>query len=102
MSTLNICVYTALPNITTHPVSTTVRVRDFNVTAMSCSAIGIGPIYYRWEKYYLPNNSWINPSHRVINITMQTLKFSFITKEDEGVYHCVVISDNASVRVYGM
>ena len=68
----------------------------------------MGPIYYRWEKYHLSNNSWISPSHRVVNNTSPNLNFSVITEEDEGVYHCVVtnddgnvISDNVTVRVYG-
>ena len=43
-----------------------------------------------------------------MNITSPNLTFSVITEEDEGVYRCVVtnndgsvISDNATVRVYG-
>ena len=79
-----------------------------NVTALHCSAIGIGPIYYRWEKYNLHNNTWMNPSGRAISITNQNLKFSVITKEDEGIYRCIVtnddgsvISDNATVHIYG-
>ena len=81
---------------------------DLNVVAVSCLAIGIGSIYYQWEKYHLFNNSWISPSHRAINIKSPYLTFSVITEEDEGVYRCVVtsdggsvISDNATVRVYG-
>ena len=99
---------TALPNITTQPVSMTIREGDLNVIAVSCLAIGIGSIHYQWEKYHLFNNSWIRPSQRAVNITSPNLAFSVITEEDEGVYHCVVtsnddsiISDNATVRVYG-
>ena len=73
-----------------------------------CWATGMGPIYYRWEKYHLSNNSWISPSHRVVNNTSPNLNFSVITEEDEGVYRCVVtnddgsvISDNVTVHVYG-
>ena len=75
---------------------------------MSCSAVGRGPIYYQWEKYNTFNNSWISPSHRVVNIASPDLKFSVIREEDEGVYRCIVtnddgsvISDNATVHVYG-
>ena len=78
------------------------------MTTVHCSAIGIGSIYYLWEKYDSSSNSWISPSHRATNITAQNLKFSVITEEDEGVYHCVVtnddgsvISDNATVSIYG-
>ena len=75
---------------------------------MSCSAVGMGPIYYQWEKYNLSNNSWISPSHRAVNIASPDLNFSVIREEDEGVYRCIVtnddgsvISDNATVHVYG-
>ena len=98
----------ALPNITVQPVSKALKKEDINVTALSCSAIGMGPIYYEWQKYYSFNNSWISPSHRAVNTTSPDLVFSVISNEDEGVYRCVVtnddgsvISDNAIVRVYG-
>ena len=75
---------------------------------MSCSAVGMDPIYYRWEKYSSSNKSWISPSHRAVNIVSPDLKFSVIREEDEGVYRCIVTnddgsvtSDNATVRVYG-
>ena len=68
----------------------------------------MGPIDFYWEKYYVMNNSWTKPSHRAINTTSPNLKFSVITEEDEGVYHCIVtnddgsvISNNATVFVYG-
>ena len=90
------------------PTSDTFKARDLNVTAVSCKAIGIEPIYYRWEKYHLMNNSWIRPSHRAISITSPNLRFKIITEEDEGMYRCIVtnddgdvISDNATVFVYG-
>ena len=99
---------TALPNITTHPVSMTIREGELNVIAVSCLAIGIGSIHYQWEKYHSFNKSWISPSQRAVNITSPTLTFSSITEKDEGVYRCVVtsnddsvISDNATVHVYG-
>ena len=75
---------------------------------MSCSAVGMGPIYYQWEKYNSSNNSWINPSHRAVSIISSDLKFNVISEEDEGVYRCIVTnddgsvtSDNATVHVYG-
>ena len=83
------------------------REGDLNVIAFSCSAIGIGPIHYRWERYHSSNNSWTRPSHRAVSITRPHLNFSTVTEEDEGVYRCVVtnddgsvISDNATVHVY--
>ena len=79
-----------------------------NVTALSCSAVGMGPIYYQWEKYNTFNSSWISPSHRAMNIVSPDLKFDVIREEDEGVYRCIVtnddgsvISDSATVHVYG-
>ena len=75
---------------------------------MSCSAVGIGPIYYQWEKYNSSNNNWISPSHRAVNIASSVLKFNVIRKENEGVYRCIVTnddgsvtSDNATVHGYG-
>ena len=75
---------------------------------MSCSAVGMGLIYYQWEKYNTSNNRWISPSHRTVSIASSDLKFGVISEEDEGVYHCIVTnddgsvtSDNATVHVYG-
>ena len=89
-------------------MSTNIKGNDLNVTALYCSAVGIGPIYYHWEKYDSSSNTWINPSNRVISSKKQNLKFSTITEDDEGIYHCIVtnddgsvISDNATVSVYG-
>ena len=99
---------TALPNITKQPVSVAINARKLNIIALYCSAIGMRPMHYQWEKYHLSNNSWIRPSHRAVSITAPNLNFSVITEEDEGVYRCVatnddgsVISDNATIRVYG-
>ena len=90
------------------PVSIAVRVGELNVIAMSCKAVGMGPIYFQWERYHIMNNSWIKPSLRAVNTTSASLEFSVIAKEDEGVYHCIitnddgsVISDNATIFVYG-
>ena len=70
-------------------------------------AIGIGPIYYQWEKYDSVEDTWITPSYRADNISSHHLVFSGITDEDEGIYHCIVtnddgsvVSDNATVTVY--
>ena len=78
-------------------------------TALRCSANGTGPIHYQWEKYQSSNDSWIIPTHRVVNSATPTLKFSIISEEDEGIYHCVatnddgsVASNNATITVYGM
>ena len=86
----------------------TINVKDSNVTAMSCSATGIEPIYYQWEKYHLHSDTWRSPSYRATSITEQRLKFNVIRKADEGVYHCIVtnddgsvISKNATMHVYG-
>ena len=75
---------------------------------MSCTAVGMSPIYYQWEKYNTSNNRWISPSHRAVSIASSRLKFNAIREEDEGVYRCIVTnddgsmtSDNATVRVYG-
>ena len=103
------CLFTALPNITTHPVPLKIiNERDLNVIALSCLAMGIGYFNYQWEKYHSFNNSWISPSNRAVSITSSDLKFDVITEEDEGIYRCVVTSndgsvtsDNATVRVYG-
>ena len=99
---------TALPNITTQPVSIALKSGDLNVCAMSCSAVGMGPIYYQWQKYNSSNNSWISLSHRAVDITSSDLKFSVVREKDEGVYRCIVTnddgsvtSDNATVNVYG-
>ena len=91
-----------------HAVSMTIREGDLNIIAVSCLAIGIGSIHYQWKKYHLFNNSWISPSHRAVSTTSPSLSFSVIAEEDEGVYHCVVtsndgsvFSNNATVHVYG-
>jgi len=84
------------------------RQRSDQSAVMSCSAIGMGPIHYRWEKYESTSNEWITPSKRTVNITSSKLIFSVITEEDEGVYRCIVsnddgsiISDSATLTVYG-
>jgi len=85
-----------------------IRQSNVNVEAMKCMASGIGPIYYKWEKYISFSNDWIEPSSRVVNATSSKLIFSIVTEEDEGIYHCVTtnndgstVSDNATITVYG-
>ena len=101
-------IVTALPNITMQPASTTFKTGDMNVIAMSCNAVGETPLYFQWEKYHLLDNSWIRPSHRAVNFTSPHLKFKLVTEDDEGIYRCIitsddgsVVSDNATIYVYG-
>lgn len=75
---------------------------------MFCDAVGAEPLHFQWERYQIENNIWTEPSHRAVNVTSPNLGFSSITEEDEGIYHCVVtsndgstISDNATLFVYG-
>ena len=70
---------------------------DLSVFAMSCLAVGVVQINYRWEKYNSSSGTWISLSHRALNITSPNLAFSIVTKQDEGVYHCIVTSDDGSV-----
>ena len=101
-------IVTALPNITMQPISTTFKMGDTNVLAVSCKAVGETPLYFQWERYHSLDNSWIRPSLRAVNVTSPHLIFKLITEEDEGVYRCIVtsddgsvVSDNATVYVYG-
>ena len=98
----------ALPVIVAQPTSDVFRV-DYESTTLWCSANGTGPIHYQWEKFESSNDSWIIPAHRVVNSTSPKLKFSMLSEEDEGIYHCVVTnddgivtSDNATITVFGM
>ena len=90
-------IVTALPNITMQPTPVTLKAGDLNVTAMSCKAVEIESIHYQWKRYHSLNDSWITPSHRVVDVTSPNLKFSIITEEDEGPYRCIVTSDDGSV-----
>ena len=79
-----------------------------SVQVTSCTATGVGPINYQWEKYHPSSGRWIRPSQRVVNVHSSILIFSVITEEDEGVYRCIVsnddgsvVSDNATTTVYG-
>jgi len=78
------------------------------ISPVICSATGKGIIFYKWEKYDLSDDSWIRPSRRARSVTSSKLKFDVITEEDEGIYHCIVsnydgsvVSDNATITVYG-
>ena len=58
--------------------------------------------------YQSSNDSWTRPSVRAVNITSPKLVFSKLTEEDEGIYHCIVFSDddnvvsnNATITLYG-
>ena len=73
-----------------------------------CLAKGSEPLNYLWQMYQLFNDSWTRPSVRAINVTSSKLVFSKLTEEDEGVYRCIVfsdddnvVSDNATITVYG-
>ena len=85
----------------------TFKAEEQNVIIMSCKALGIQQLYFQWERYYSLNNSWTKPSHRVVNITSPNLNFNIITEEVEGVYCCIVttddgsiVSDNARIFIY--
>ena len=108
---LLLCIlHLATPVIVTNPSSVVNKEGDRNVS-LHCSAhdYGLGHILYKWEKYHSPNNTWIGPSNTAKSVIMASrLKFSAITKEDEGVYRCVAsnldgsaVSKNATLTVYG-
>jgi len=97
----------ARPKVT-DPQSVIVKAGSKMISPLSCSATGMGIIHYKWEKYESSDDSWTEPSFRVINIRSSKLKFSVITEDDEGIYRCVVsnydgivLSDNATIIVYG-
>ena len=98
----------AFLSITTQPEPVLLKAGSSQTNGLFCLATGIGPIYYRWGKYHLVDDSWIKPSDRVENVSSNHLVFNGITEEDEGIYHCVVtnsdgsvVSDNATITVYG-
>ena len=73
-----------------------------------CLANGLEPLKYLWQMYQSSNDSWTRPSVRAINITSSKLVFSKLTEVDEGIYRCIVfsdddnvVSDNATITVYG-
>ena len=100
--------FPAIPTITKQPVSVWLRENSKQVTTLWCLANGLEPFYYFWQMYQSTNDSWIKPSVRAVNITSPKLVFSKLTKEDEGIYRCIVfsdddkvISDNATITLYG-
>ena len=103
-----IAVIPAIPNITQQPVSVILRENSEQVSTLWCLATGVEPLSYLWQMYQSSNDSWTRPSVRAINVTSPKLVFSKLTEEDEGIYRCIVfsdddnvISDNATITVYG-
>ena len=97
-----------MPTITKHPVSMTFSKNGEQVSTLWCLASGVEPLKYLWQMYQSTNDSWTRPSVRAVNITSPKLVFSKPTEEDEGIYHCIVfseddhvISDNATITLYG-
>ena len=97
-----------MPTIIKHPVSMAFNNISEQVSTLSCLANGLEPLNYLWQKYQSANDSWIKPSVRTVNITSPKLVFSKLTKEDDGIYRCIVfseddhvISNNATITVYG-
>ena len=93
------CFHLAI-TVTRSPQDVTIRENSKNINALDCSATGLGPFHYQWEKHQPSDGSWMTPSTRVVNIASPNLTFSVITEKDEGVYRRVV-SDNATITVYG-
>ena len=95
-----------MPTIIKHPVSMAFSRNSENT--LSCLASGLEPLKYLWQKYQLANDSWTKPSVRAVNITSPKLVFSKPTEEDEGIYRCIVfseddhvVSNNATITLYG-
>ena len=86
----------------------TLRKNSEQVSTLSCLASGLEPLNYHWQMYQSTNDSWTKPSVRAVNITSPKLVFSKLTEEDEGIYRCIVFSDddnvisnNATITLYG-
>ena len=97
-----------MPTIIKHPVSMAFRENSEQVSTLSCLASGLEPLNYHWQMYQSTNDSWTKPSVRAVNITSPKLVFSKLTEEDEGIYRCIVFSDddkvvsnNATITLYG-
>ena len=100
--------FPAIPTIMQQPVSVTLRENSEQVSTLSCLANGSEPLNYLWQMYQSFNDSWTKPSVRAVNITSPKLVFSKLTEEDEGIYRCIVfsdddhvISDNVTIILYG-
>ena len=97
-----------MPTIIRHPVSMAFSKNSEQVSTLSCLANGLSPLNYLWQKYQSANDSWARPSVRTVNITSPKLVFSKLREEDEGIYRCIifseddyVISNNATITLYG-
>ena len=97
-----------MPTIIKHPVSMAFSKNSGQVSTISCLANGLEPLMYLWQMYQSTNESWKKPSVRAVNITSPKLVFSKPTEEDEGIYRCIVfseddhvISNNATITLYG-
>ena len=86
-----------MPTIIKHPVSMAFSKNSEQVSTLSCLASGLEPLNYLWQMYQSTNDSWTKPSVRAVNITSPKLVFSKLTQEDEGIYRCIVFSDDDNV-----
>ena len=100
--------FLAIPTIIQQPISVTLRKNSERVSTLWCLASGSEPLNYLWQMYQSSNDSWTRPSVRAVNITSPKLVFSKLTEEDEGIYRCIVysdddkvVSDNATITLYG-
>ena len=98
----------ATPTITQQPMSVMLSKNGEQVSTLWCLASGSEPLNYLWQMYQSSNDSWTRPSVRAVNITSPKLVFSKLTEEDEGIYRCIVfsdddnvVSDNATITLYG-
>ena len=87
----------ASPIITLQPKSHTFKYNKRNVSVFEIVATDTGHVYYMWQKYDSFTNSWVPLSSRAVNDTSPNLNFSMITKEDQGIYHCIVTNYDGSV-----
>ena len=90
------------------PTSRIFKYNKKNVLVFEIIATGVGHVYYLWQKYDSFTDSWVPLSSRAVNDTSPNLNFSIITKEDQGIYHCIVTnydgsvtSDNVTITVFG-
>ena len=100
--------FLAIPTIIQQPTSVTLRKNSEQVSTLWCLASGLEPLNYLWQMYQSTNDSWIKPSIRAVNVTSPKLVFSKFTEEDEGIYRCIVFSDddyvvsnNATMTLFG-
>jgi len=99
----------ATPVFTLHPQSLNIKHGSKKVS-LNCSAhaYGFDEVQYDWRKYQPKNNKWKRPSGRATGTKSSKLTFVRITKDDEGTYSCIAISNdgqaisnNATIAVYG-